>query len=136
MASQYFYLKQFGKPLYSQHNQKSYIIGYKNIMNAKKVQYDINFTQSTTILRDELEIPVNIDSKMVMDVKATLFIPKAKRPLNGLLDGCITVDHYKDREFFRLPIVDKIGVIIAYNLEHEDDDEFIYRAFILDPFLI
>lgn len=134
MVSQYFYLKQFGKPLYSHHNEKRYIIGYKNIINARKVQYDMNFAQPTTILRDELEIPVNIENKMVLDVKATLFIPKSKQPLNGLLDGGITLDNYKDNEFFRLPILDKIGVIIAYNLEHEDDDEFVYRAFILDPF--
>jgi hypothetical protein len=70
-----------------------------------------------------------------LDVKVTLFIDKSPPGSNvsGLLDGNITMDTYKDRDFYELLLIENKGLIIPYDLKEEDNDEFMFRSFIIDP---
>jgi hypothetical protein len=122
-------LKQNNKHIVIKHRNIDYIIGFPNVIHARKVQYDMDIVPSFSFVRDTLSPSHDLD------VKATLFIDKSPPGSNvsGLLDGNITMDTYKDRDFYELLLIENKGLIIPYDLKEEDNDEFMFRSFIIDP---
>jgi hypothetical protein len=124
-------LKLGNKTMSYSHNNKFYIIGFKNSLQARKVQYSIHPDFNFTLLRDDSK---NQD-KLTYDDNATLFIPKcAGSVLLPENDPGLHL-HFCDN-FLELPVKKQLGIIIPHTLLDEDHHEFVYKSLIFESIVI
>lgn len=133
-------LQQGNKTLSLVHAQNYYIIGFKNPYITRKVHYSMHPEPKFTLLRDTNKVfqkefeTEGYDISLTMDFKATLFIPKCKGSiLEPMNDGGFHMKVYKETEFLAFPINKRLGLIIPYTLEVEDEEEFMFKACVIDP---
>lgn len=129
-------LKQGNKTVGIYHKNNHYIIGFESIINARKVQYNLHPNPEITLLRGET-INKHIyfcDINLKLDIDATLFLPKYKGsttdPMN---DGNYHLSTENYNEFIAFPFMKNIGIILPSELKDEDDDEFMFKANVIDP---
>ena len=129
-------IKQKNKTLSVSHNQKHYIIGFNNIITARKVHYNMHPEPKLVMIRDNK--PINLMSKLdhslTLEISSTLLIPKCHgdiwAPIN---DGMFHLLEMNEVEFYNLPLSKKLGIIVPYKLEEETNDDFMFKAYVLDP---
>ena len=135
-----FTLKQGNKTLSMVQNQRHYVIGFKNALTARKVQYSMHPEPKLTLIRDtDIYLKDDFDAhgydlSLTIDVKATLFIPKCVgSTLHPMNDGGFHMQQYNDNEFLLLPVEKQLGLILPYELQEENEDEFIFKTCVIDP---
>ena len=135
-----FVIKQQNKHVSVMHAQKHYVIGFKNVLTARKVQYSLHPEPKMMLLRDTVISLKNdlekqgYDMNLNVDVRATLFIPKCQgTALHPLNDAHYHCHSYTFSEFLSLPLKNNLGIVMPYTLEEEDDHEFMFRSCVIDP---
>lgn len=131
-------IKQKNKTLSVYHEHKHFVIGFKTALLARKVHYNIHPDPKMTLVRSiepiDLSPKVDFDISLILDVASTLFIPKCKgsiwEPMN---DGMFHVDKMQEIEFYNLPISSNLGIIVPYKLEDETNEEFMFKAYVVEP---
>lgn len=135
-------IKQQNKVVSVKHASKQYVIGFQNAFITRKVQYTMHPEPEIVLLRDTTfslheDLKVHgYDIDLRVDVKATLFIPKCiGSTLHPMNDGLYHFHTFKFHEFMQLPIKDRLGVVMPYALELEDEHDFMFRACVIDPYI-
>jgi hypothetical protein len=133
-------LKQQNKHVSVIHAKRHYVIGFQNVLTARKVQYSLHPDPKMILLRDTIvSLKDDLDKQgydlnLKLDVRATLFIPKCKGSvLHPLNDAHYHCDSHTFSEFLYLPLKNNIGIVMPYSLEEEDEDEFMFRSCVIDP---
>ena len=135
-----FTIKQGNKTLSVVYNKRHYIIGFKNKIMARKVHYSIDPIPKFTMVRDQ-DIDLTsvlksngFDISLLLDVGATLFIPKCQGSiLDPMNDGGFHLSVVPEFEFLALPIEHRLGIVMPYELEDENTEEFMFKASVLEP---
>jgi hypothetical protein len=64
----------------------------------------------------------------------TLFIPKCAGSIHDPMnDGGFHMDNVLESEFLLYPVTKNIGIVVPYKLEQEDSEEFMFKAYVIDP---
>lgn len=109
-----------------------YIIGFKNVRIARKVQYNMHPEPIITIIKNPETQITNNNVHLNNDV--TLFIPKAPLDLPpAMRDGGYHIHEYKENDFMALPSTRNIGIIIPIKLQEETNEEFVFKSILFDP---
>lgn len=115
-------------------DNKDYIIGYKKVIFARKVQYNIHPEPKIILLKSNMTFVEKNNIKVHIDNDASLFVQKHRgNYYNPLNDGCYHMKIEKLDEFMLFPFTKSIGIILPYNLIDETDDEFIFKCIVLSP---
>ena len=123
------------------HRNQNYVIGFRKPLEVRRVLYSMHPEPKFDLVRDH-DISLDGDLENVgifgmslnIDVSATLFIPKCKGSiLEPMNDGGFHVDNHSEESFLMFPIEKNLGIIMPYLLFHENDDEFLFKAAVLDP---
>ena len=130
------------KTLSVDHGKKQYFIGFQNSLTARKILHSIEpmpkivlLRDNTIDLREDLQ-RVGYDVDISIDVTATLFIPKLPKKctfLDPMNDVGYHLHSYKVNEFLEIPIFKNVGIVLPYDIVHEDDDEFTIRSCVVEP---
>jgi hypothetical protein len=132
-------IRQKNKTVSVEHNQRHYVLGFKNAMLARKVHYNLHPQPKFILIRDDnpidLKPHLDIDVALNLEVASTLFIPKFTKgsiwdPMN---DGMFHLHQIHEVEFFSLPLAKNLGIIVPYKLEDETSDDFMFKVYMLDP---
>jgi hypothetical protein len=133
-------LRRGNKTVSLLHFNRHYVIGFKNLTMMRKVHYSIDPEPNILIMREtNIDLHKDLHNKgydlnLTLDVSATLFIPKCRgSTLEPMNDGGFHIHEYKENDFLELPIKKNLGVVLPYHLECEDDDEFVFKACVIDP---
>lgn len=133
-------LQQRNKTVSVVHYDRHYVIGFRNPYLLRKVHYSMHPEPKLILLRDndtvfQKEFEENgYDISLTMDFNATLFIPKcAGSTLHPMNDGGYHMNSYKESDFLAFPIRKRLGIIMPYKLEDEDDKEFMFKVCVIDP---
>jgi len=123
------------------HRQTHYVLGFKTPVLAKRIMYNLHPDPVFTLVRDnnidlspQLYEAGFIDVNLSIDVAATLFIPKCKgSPLDPMNDVGYHMNFHTEEEFIMFPINQNLGIIMPTMLQEECDEEYIFKAFVMDP---
>lgn len=122
-------LQQKNKSLSLLHNEKHYVIGFKNVIHARSVHYNLHPEPKIKILNEDDRREFTYISG---DVR--LQIPKCRgdflAPMN---DGNFHMKEYPNEEFIKWPFHKQLGVLLPYFLEDESHEHFIFRTIMIDP---
>lgn len=127
---------------------RHYIIGFQSVAQARKVQYSLAPEPSLYLQRTDFEDVTpqinegltkfgvaSLDASIIIDTRARLHIPKgdAKLPSDHPLnDGNFHLSSIPMEEFLMFPFEKDIGIIIPYDLEKEDDNEFVFVSQVVE----
>ena len=120
-------LKLGNKTMSLTHNNKFYVIGFKNALHARKVQYSIHPEFKFTLLRDDAKLK----DDLVYDDNVTLFIPKCIGS-TLLPENDVGLHLKEERDFLSFPVTKQLGIIVPYNLIDEDKNEFVYKSLLFE----
>jgi len=123
------------------HRSSHYVLGFRKAILARRVIHNLHPEPKFTIIRDD---SIDLGPKLVdagfhdivlnIDVKATIFVPKLKGdPLDPMNDAGFHMSHHTEEEFIMFPITKNLGVIIPTELQEENDDEYMFKALVMDP---
>jgi len=136
-------LKIKNKTVSLQYKKHHYIIGFKNVLFARKVHYSLHPEPKFTIVRDnDIDLSKHLseegyDISLNIDPNATLFIPKCVgTSLDPMNDVGIHLNKHSENEFLTYPITKHLGIIMPYKLYEENEDEFIFKSVVIDPILL
>lgn len=139
-VSNIYTLQKGNKHICVYHKKHDYVIGFKNITHARKVNYAIHINPTPLLLRDtNIDLHQDLydegyDLHLTLDVNSTLFIPKNHTStIDPIYDGGICMYGHKDSDFLKLPIENKQGIVIPYKLIDETDEEFMFKSYVIDP---
>lgn len=135
LSNKIYTIQQKNKTVGIVHNNFHYVIGFKNIVMARNVQYNLHPEPRIILDRANItEISV-LEDCMTIDLNSKLYIQKyngsAQDPLN---DGHYHINTEDELNFLQYPIDKMIGVIMPNELLDEDDDNFIFESQVIDPF--
>lgn len=130
-------LKQGSKSLGVQHENKLFIVGFRNVYLARKVQY----TAPSTITNDIIMVSSmsfdRIDKiNTIVDPNAILSLPKSKNkggawePVNDMGLHLHTMEY---NEFVTLPFTKGLGIVIPYDVLDETGNAIICKSTIIFP---
>lgn len=127
---------------------RHYIVGFKSVVMARKVQYNIHPEPILRLERQSaiditssinaclLEVGLNTVPSVTIDVLSRLYVPKmmhtggAVEPLN---DGGFHLDEQPYDDMFMLPFSKNIGIVLPYELEYENQRELVLLCQVIDP---
>lgn len=135
-------LQQKNKSLSLLHNEKHYVIGFKNVIHARSVHYNLHPEPKMKILNEKVAKPsasANTHTYISGDVR--LQIPKCRgsihEPMNDgnfqRLSSASPMKEYPNEEFIKWPFHKQLGVLLPYFLEDESHEHFIFRTIMIDP---
>lgn len=120
-------LKLGNKTMSLSHKNKFYVIGFKNALQARKVQYSIHPDFKFILLRDTDKV----NKELIYDDNATLFIPKCFG--NTLLpENDVGLHLQEEKDFLSFPVTKQLGIIVAHTLIDEDKNEFVYKSLLFE----
>jgi hypothetical protein len=131
-------LKLGNKTMSVLHKEKHYIIGFNNVKLARKVHYSIHPHPNFLLVRGtDIDLSKDLNEfniSLNLDTSANLYI----RKMNGSVwdpmnDSGFHLHAYKEEEFLLFPIQKQLGIIVPYRIEEESENEFMLRAYIIDP---
>ena len=122
-------LRQGSKTVSLKHNDCHYVIGYKNVIVARKVHYFMHPDCDFNLMRDKN--PVR--NPLTLDIRATLSIPKCEGSImDPMNDGAFHIHVVRDDVFLSYPMTG-LGIIMPYDLQDENDKEFVFTSYVIDP---
>lgn len=143
MAQKIYTLRQGNKTVSLLHQNKHYLLGFTKAITARKVHYSMHPEPAFMLVREkEIDISndlssAGVDVKLTIDTCSTLFIPKCVGSIhNPMNDGGYHLDYVLESEFLLYPVKKNLGIVVPYILEHEDENEFMFKAYIIDPSII
>lgn len=133
---QMFTLKQGNKTVGLVHKNNHYIIGFESFIKARKVQYNLHPNPEIMLVRgDTIDKHLYFgDIDLKLDIDATLFLPKYKgSPNDPMNDGNYHLNSEIYNEFIVYPFFKNIGIILPTELKDEDENEFMFKAHVIEP---
>jgi len=122
------------------HKRSEYFVAFPKAINARKVHYNIHMQPNLLLLRDtNIDLHRDLfdngyDLHLTLDVKSTLFIPKNRQKcIDPIYDAVFTMVQVEESDFLKVPIKSDKGIVVPYDLLDETDDEFMFRAYVIDP---
>jgi len=122
------------------HRDKYYIFGFKKASEARTIISNIHPEPDFTLVRTHnIDLGPHLkkegfDVSLEMDIAATLYIPKCKGSvLHPINDGGFHIHSYMEDDFITFPISKNLGIVMPYDLLNENEDEYVYKAFVMDP---
>jgi len=136
-----FTIKQGNKTVGLSHKEKHYVIGFENVIMARRVQYSMHPEDNITLMRgDGINLSNHLEqiriqkTSLILDVEATIFVPKYKgSACNPLGDGSFHLGIEKYDEFVTYPFTKSLGIILPHKILHEDDEEFTIQSHVIEP---
>jgi hypothetical protein len=120
MNSKIYTINQGNKTLSTIHNDKHYIIGFKNIFQARAVHYTLNPNPNIILSRSK-------DYSL-------LFISKCDGSIwNPINEAGFYLKEYCENEILTFPEKKQLGIIIVTEIEDETDKSFVFKSDIMDP---
>ena len=123
MIKNFYTIKQKSKTLGLCHDDKHYVVGFRNVITARSVQYFLHPDAKLSVWKLPMQDP-----------NGMLFIPKysgaAFDPMN---DGCFHMEQLSSEEFLKYPSK-MVGIIVPLDLVDEDEEQFVFDSFMVDPF--
>ena len=127
-------LQKGNKTLSLLHKGHHYVIGFKNIKQARNVQYKID-PEPTFTLHRGVEIDLGKPLNLILDTNATLSIPKYEgSPSDPMNDGFIHLNTVALDEFMTYPLTKMLGIITPFEIIEENTQEFVFLAHVLEPY--
>lgn len=130
-------LRQGNKTLSVNQRGRPFVVGFQTATTARKVHYSLHPEPVLLLLRDEdHDSCVSVDECRGLTVSpaATLFVPKCQgSTLLPMNDGGFHLHSCPEPEFMALPYTHGMGIVVAYKLEDEIDDEFVFKAYAVEP---
>ena len=125
-------LRQGSKTIGLTHCDRSYIIGFRKVIQARNVHYYMHPEPEIKLLRGKLILHKNIS----FDTSSHLSIPKCNGSIHDPMnDGGFHLHNMQEKEFFELP-GKGVGIICPYQLQYETDDDFVFKVQVVDPLLL
>ena len=116
-------IKQKNKSLGLCHEDKHYVVGFKNVITARSVQYFLHPEAKLSMEKNPLQAPNGL-----------LFIPKhIGSPSDPMNDGGFHMEQLSFEEFIGYPS-HMVGIVMPVGLMEEDEQKFIFESYIVDPF--
>lgn len=108
---------------------RPYVIGFSKLTYAKAVQYNMH-PEPMDNFQLIPGIQVNSDDcDLCMFPESTLFIPKLKGDaLHPMNDAGFHLKTMNEVNFYTMPILNNVGIILPYKLIEEDECEFTFKA--------
>lgn len=157
----HYVLKQGNKSMGLRESDTSYIVGFRSVYNARRVQYVMHPELCPVLRRRQHQQPAQVRAesseipKITIEHGASLIIPKATvktlfsaaetKDLVDCADGALTVAMsdggfhmacYSQDEFLALPLSWNVGLIIPTHITSEDEDVVTCSCSVLDPILV
>lgn len=131
-------LRQGNKTVSINHRRKHYLLGFQTAITARKVHYSMHPEPKFTLIREnDIDLSKDleeVDIKLTIDTSATLFIPKCKGSIHDPMnDGGYHLDRVLESDFLLYPVTKNLGIVVPYVLECEDENEFMFKAYVIDP---
>lgn len=104
-------------------DDKSYVIGFKNVVHARSVHYNMSLEPKFELVKQDPIYKGGINAYLA----STIFIPKTK----SNFDSELYLEMMHAEEFYRLPF-SGVNIILPYDLVYEDWSEYIFRAHVLE----
>jgi hypothetical protein len=136
-----FTIQRGNKTVGLMHKNHHFVIGFKSVTHARQVQYHLHPDPTLTLVRgDEIDLRSHLEKKgikqmsLIIDTKATLFLPKFKGtstdPMN---DGGYHLNNILYNDFVTYPVTKMVGIIMPYDLVEETAEEFMFRSHLIEP---
>ena len=130
-------LKSGNKTLGINDNDVHYIVGFRNVYHARRVQYNMHPTPKISLVRRGKPLKRNDPhDDIVIDTEAKLFIPKQE--LNGgphhpLNDGGWHLDTTDYDKLLMVPFKHRVGLIVVTDIVNEIPVDIEADCFIVEP---
>lgn len=114
------------------HAKREYVIGFKNVVYARKVQYNMATHPELSLVKSltHMDLSETIEEQLVLDHNASLFITKC--PF-GKRNEQLHLQTYTLEKFLLLPYQRNLGIVMPYELIEETDQEFHFKSHVIDP---
>lgn len=154
MNSKVYIIKQKANPLSYKElcynlSVRYYVVGFQNLMHAKKIQYDIKPEPNLKLYRTEYlnivsqvnkgleEFGVDkINSHIVIDTMARLHVPKKNTDVypsdHEMNDGGFHLSTVSYEDFLMYPFDNNVGIIMPHTLENETETEFVFTSNVVE----
>ena len=134
-------LQKGNKTLSLIHKGHHYVIGFKNIKQARNVQYNIHPDPQFHLHRGvqidlgkQLQHEGLTPESLILDTSATLRIPKyLGSPSDPMNDGYPHLNTVVTHDFMTYPLTKMLGIIIPFEILEENKQEFIFRSHVIEP---
>jgi len=115
--------------------KRSYIVGFRSAMMARKVMYEIHPKPEMILVRNEKRSVTGPGGDVLLTMESgTLFIPKSLDSVyHHLSETGFYMERHEEDAFLSLPDTKKVGLILPYRILEETDEEFIFRANVVNP---
>lgn len=142
-ATHYILHHRNGSLQFRRNKTQLYTVGYRSKQLAQTLLQKMEHPPKYMLLPDnpvELYDPSS-DTRLIIDSNATFFIPKAKaaKALKekggdiGDLEDLFTIERVDYHDFLLYPVTHGTGIVMPFFLVTEDEDEYVYRAHVIDP---
>lgn len=115
------------------------MVGYRSKPLAKTILKRIELPPKYMLLPDnpvELHDP-QTDVRLIIDTNATFFIPKSKHKDVHTMDAGnpdpFSIQQVDYHDFLLYPVTHGMGIVMPFFLIMEDENEYVYRAHVIDP---
>ena len=131
-----FTLKAGNKTLGLNDNGMHYIIGFRNVYLARRVQYVMHPTPNLALYRGGGLKRKDQHTDIVIDTEAKLFIPKQELkggPHHPLNDGGWHLDTKEYKQLLMTPFKYQVGLIMVTNILNEIPIDIEADCWVLEP---
>lgn len=134
-------LQKGNKALSLIHKEHHYVIGFKNIKQARNVQYRIHPDPQFNLQRGmELDLGQELQeaklevSRLILDTSAILTISKyIGSPSDPMNDGLLHMNTISPIDFMSYPLTKMLGIIMPYEIIDENKKVFVFRSHVIEP---
>lgn len=123
-----------------------YVIGFQNLMLARKVQYNMTpepcfrlYRRNWENVTDEVNAGLEslgssqIDGSVVLDTQALLHVPLKDASLpDAMNEGMFHLETVSFEDFLMYPFDKNVGIIMPYNIEKEDGVEIVITSNVVE----
>lgn len=129
-------------------DDKTYVIGFKNVINARHVMYNMKPVPEIKFIRNDREnVSKEISAGLhdmgiirtmpdvFIDVNAKLIVSKCtNNTMEPMYDGGFHLETVDSSDFLAHPFEKHVGIIIANDIYDEDNNNIIINADLVEPF--
>lgn len=149
LASHFYIIRQGIKNYGVRTPDHSYVIGFKNVIHARHVYYNMHPEMEPSVVRNKtMNIGSEVQqglvefgiykqrSNILIDINSKLVFKKANRSNHASMnDGGFHLFTMPAEEFISLPMSKQVGIIIPSDFDEDNDDEIVMLADIVEPFI-
>jgi len=131
-----FVIKQGNKTVGFRNDDKSYVIGFKNVNMARQIQYGMHPSPEFKLERGRpVDIPKDKQIRgMILDAQAKLYISKCPgNTFDAEFDGGFHLHTDDFKQILIYPCKHHVGLVMPYEILEETQNEYILKSQIIEP---